>query len=1187
MDLKEEEDTLGLLYIEALKLVYGHLTKKLIRDIGTLPNACLLSTAAKRGFCEYLFNTTNKCCTIVQYIKKRKTPGIVLLYDNYYRMIRRNSKITFHGFILGLNGELIQYTNDVKDMDHLWSVPKRFKKDMWLEDILDNKSTTPQNLRKASTMDHMQQYLKHHNLERDVRIQYLKSTYPKPTLEVMFQSYVEKTKIVAFQYKGRLHFTSYDNIKDPKPVRKRDQRRLKKLQEEHTHKMESIPSSIEDLYQKNRSGATSIFAKCLSLAFYLGILSKASWRDMANELNKMVLFLWPHYDCKKELRSIFVFCPSNMASIFCKLDTMENEELDSVKQYASLFKFISQQQRYLCEQKTKLLEPLLNQLTAEAVDSTGYHLLKKCLRELKTLCMVQRIIYFQNDDLFLHNFKLPFAYYVTAENKAKQVREILDALKIPIALRSVNLDLENIRSHLFASDNGSFNLYDDAGNLTSLFGSNDTRPLPLIDADKTWDQLANSNPFCPGIIGNTFNSVRLPKYVKQRSEQLTWLLYTVYNNWSNWLLEEFNFDASHGRMTFSELSYHCIMNKFWQFGGPLIQGPEKMKPYYDYFLRSFCHGGFSFSCHGEVVKGQPLYPNTPHLRAQNVIELDLVSSYGAAASCTESVPGGFCMAYFNNNNSNPLEAYPTDKYQRWCSFEFTTTFAIIEHYQNVLGRSIKSAFHNYSPMGLFRIDNYYVDLALVFEDSNEIALFQMDGQYVHGCDVCPELPRYVGNKSWSEIRETTKQRDQTIINAIANISQICNQTITYTVVCSCHDEQFSPGQVKEMFKLNPKLAKFQEPYKWLPKDKIVLESNGFVSVPDDLTYIIVCRGYVDLSKPNNLAHVATHLLGGALPCINKEEEGKHFFENVSCQDTLMSKKWFEFAINVLGFVPTVLKAIFFYRRCDIMPQVYTNLISQRAMANTRGNMFDVQVLKRLINFSCGYFGLNQNKALFEPLMGQINHSIVNKVNKPKNYNIFRHYITPIGFYNDEEFFLKKMPKHQPKHWRPSRTHLPFFIHVIEEGKLRLYQRLILIMSFCKMGAVKLLYIHIDNMILALAEGNSIHDLVEPQLMPRFEKYFASQLNGYPGHLKLQWSLEDATQWRFISPKICTYVAQTYSTVHQGHCKFSTLTFKDYNDMSTQYQIAKRMLENETIQVCQERRVDKSINLETALIHLNM
>lgn len=1196
------EDKEALSCLEGLKLLCKPQNiDKLVKTIQLDTNQTFLE-ALKSGSLMYLIQKTKVWCTVVQEINNKTC---LLLYDNHLLL-----KIPPYKFIvLGPSGELIKHSHKF-ETNVRWSVPRRFNK--WIcQSSIFNKETE-QDVKFDSTQQVLD-FIKQTNTEEQIQINYVHTIYPNVRISVIKKpSKFENCtlNLCLYFFRGKLYCTPFDTCWVDKPgdadtclrfYRKKTLEKNKRIQQECQKSVPSVDKSL--MISKNKSCSINIMLKGTVLAYHCGLFDNlCEWKKVCLELNKTVIFLWPHHDCNQELRSLFAYCPSNDASYFGTFNVRQHYQQSTrdVLQYKSLWAFLLHQHEEMKIKKQTLLSNIFKKLVLQQqTDSTTnvpkndgaddqtkplsqIHMLTRCFRELQHLCNNQRMVYFQREDIFLHKFKLLFANFINTNFDSKfKIEIVADRNNIPHSIRSKPFDLENLRANLTANEPFIFCPFDDTEDLLKLIDKNkittlaNILPCPLISGDN-WHDFKWESVYCPGQVGNpkelTFS------HVSKRSHQLTKLLVDIYLDYSCWLADEFGLDSMNNRQTFNQLSYQCIIKKAIQIGGPLYQSPEKLKPYYDCLLRSFCHGGFCFSAKTQINSGDKMFPHvvdSPNVA--NIVELDVNSSYGAAASAAGKFPGGFCMAYFNNS-THPTHTFSTDSYKRFKSFEFTTVYAIIHYYQQLPHVAIRTTFHNFAPLQLFKIGPYIVDLVLVLEclKTNkilEIALFQLDGQFAHGCDTCPPLRSYIGGKSLSELRFNTNKRDVYIQSVLSQYGL----PFSYQIINSCHDSNFSHSKVKHYWNSTSDLKQLSAGYTWLPSEH--LELQQLKNIPPELTFQIICQGRIQHTN-ETIAQLAINSLEGILPCPqNVAGSTFHSFENQTCQDTLFTQEWFNFITEHLKFQVTHVTAIFIFKTCHIFPYIYKQLIDKRLEAKEMQHMeLKADMYKKLINVSCGYFGLNLNKQKI--LQSKV--FIINSLNK--KIKILKHKFEPLGCINNNEYFLKSLPNNNTNRlWQKNKTHAAIYIHIVEQGKLQLYKKLLLILSMCQPYSVRLLYSNIDNLVLALATNKTdFAPILRPEYAQEYRDKIKTHLMGNePGKLKLEWSLDGFLDWSFITPRQCIYVVDKANIT-----KFSSINKEKINNQ-TLFKLAQNMLENKSSTIVQTRRTMKMFNLDKTTINLQI
>lgn len=1185
----ETKDTKVLSCLEGLQLLYRPLNvKTLTKDIGLDVDISFLH-ALKTGALVYLFGKQPVWCTITQQLNKSNDKQQVLLYDN--GLLSNGAQ--FHYMILGPEGELMQHDKRVPPVYAKWKVPLRFSKMCCSPQALDDKQS---NDTAFTCTKQVLDFMQLHHLQQQVQINYINSIYPKIRLTVVSKpNKIEDCikNLCLYQWKDKLYCTPFDSCWNNTSNSSTETSQLeqpsflfhkRKTLEKHAAQMqkqkESVPTHDEQhMFKRNRSCAVGTMLRGTTLAYHLGLFdSVQEYQQICHNISQTILVMWPHHDGNQNLRALQVYCPGNEATFFCTLNARKHyqQSKHEMLQFQDLWHFLLTQYKQLKEYRYSQLQPILDKLKKKDCDNMEQqqqhkiHMFSRCYNELVHLCENQKLLYFQREDIFHHKFKLAFASFIHQYMSASaRLQVFADRNNVPYSIRCKYFDLDNVRNVLTSNEPFSFNSYDDMVDLQALVGTadwpNDILAFPIIPEDD-WHQLKWQPAFCPGQpMQHNHYTVH---HVATRGLQLVQLLSTTYLNYCTWLMQEFGLDANNNRQTFSQLAYTCVFKKLTDLGGSLFQSPEKMKPYYDCFLRPFCHGGFCYSAATEIKQHDLLFQNEAQsCTAENIVEFDVISSYGAAASNPNHFPGGFCMAYFNNA-TQLTTVYATDTYKRYSSFEFITVYAIIHHYQSQSHVKIRSAFHSFASFQLFKVGPYIIDLALVLECNDkgtikEIALFQLDGQYVHGCESCPPLKSYMGNKTLQQVREATLSRDKYIQQMLT----LYNMPFSYHIITDCHDPLFGLQSTRQLYSKDGPLHHLVSGYSWLPDKQLTL--HHLKCVPPELTFIVVCQGKIDANR-NALTSTATSILGGCIPCQNNN---LHAFENTTCQDTLLTQAWFDFLTQAMGFEVTQIRAVFFFKTCHMMPKVYSHLIEQRQTAKQQQMALKADMLKRLINVSCGYFGLNLNKDNCKTTPGKV--YITNKLNN--KFKILRHKFEPLGKIGKQEYYIKSTSSLQAKKcWQNAKTHLGSFIHIIEEGKLQLLKKLFMFISICQPYSVRLLYSNVDNLILALGtKDDTCCSIIRSDLKTDYDTFLKPILSGQePGQLKLEWSLSNVDNWSFITPRQCIYVVNKNNIN-----KFASIT-KDSISPDVLYTLAQNMLNKIKSTVVQTRRNRKMFNLDT-------
>lgn len=862
----------------------------------------------------------------------------------------------------------------------------------------------------------------------------------------------------------------------------------------------------------------------------------------------------------------------------------------------------------------------------------------QCHQSLQAYCEKFDIYVFEEEDWIMHFLKIPMAHFsetlaseIQSSKKSNSPREhlrvIADSENFISSLASKFFTIKNMYP-ILAGEMGATSELDYCGSRELLKAANQlshsslhsfsTSPtatatstadiLPRIFIDHEWTNLKKVNDiyYSPGRVSNPLYPRTLKCYLSTRANQLLALFSKVIAVWKLLFLSKWDIDVETLHYnTFSTLSFKTVWLQFYKEGGPLCQAIEKSKHWTDQLLRYYSRGGFSYSFNSHLSRGDPLFSNAtpkavstaavtqsqPPSCTNSVMEYDLSQSYGYAAS-TFSMPAGFCVGYARDDDTQQ-ELTRVDDFKRFDSWEFLATYATIHRLLVDYNYSIRSVFHNYSPLGLFYVDKYPIDLVVVTE-CRKTLLFQFDGIYVHGCagelktfSFCQEPKQYAQNQTFRQVRQKTEARNAHIQNWIERQNRDPNQTqqYSYVVITDCHHENYKKTVLREYFMKHPTLACLIKPYSLLAKTKKINNVNEFLQSENmkDLTYIIICKGSCHPSTSNlGLNHIC-----GNDPLFYWSANKKYqtFTNAIEHGNLMITKEFLQHYIKLFNFKVTSVSAIFFYRKCNTLNQVYKTFLNYRQEAETERHDLSSNLFKRMINYSCGYFGLNPKKTNAKPRVSVVS-AITSHALEAKNFTVHSS-----EHFCEKEYFVKATySKKQGGIGGKFTVSLPIFVHIIEGGKMRLHQCLTFIEAVSKPNSIRFLYCNIDNMILASTE-ESFEKCIHPCKIPFFAKFKHTIFNGVgeksPGKLKLEWTTSahsqtqkckggSGTTWHFISPRLCTYVLH-YSQhsdgndVNSGHGKMSSFKNLNLNEM---YRIASSLL---TVAVAPHQLQQPSVN----------
>jgi hypothetical protein len=246
------------------------------------------------------------------------------------------------------------------------------------------------------------------------------------------------------------------------------------------------------------------------------------------------------------------------------------------------------------------------------------------------------------------------------------------------------------------------------------------------------------------------------------------------------------------------------------------------------------------------------------------------------------------------------------------------------------------------------------------------------------------------------------------------------------------------------------------------------------------------------------------------------------------QPIVLTRDYYNYLKATQSLVITNIKAILFFRTEPTFNTVYQRLIEERANARCP---IQVAWIKRLVNLSCGFFGIHSGRKQFKFIL-------TNKL--PRTYHFSRHRVD-VNFVEDltggdedseSSYFLLETTHRAPKFFRRKNA-LAIFVTVVETGKLRLMQIIQFIAHHLSPQNWSLVYSNIDNLIIAVRGGASLDEaILATAEKSTVQSYLAKKPNyllnhpgqAKPGIAKLKW-LCNIPNWEFI-----TMTTQHYALV---------------------------------------------------------
>ena len=939
------------------------------------------------------------------------------------------------------------------------------------------------------------------------------------------------------------------------------------------------PGNSGKVSQSNRACGAHVQLRGLTKAYKLGMLSGGVdfLRSANQELCKAVATVWLHHDANGQVRhaayrdGLGYFQSFEIFPGFFTSDAQQEDppgQRDKIKKrrfaledkswhsWKGFFDCVWARRAVLLAHKETFIGPLVAAWPAQTDPKSkrmgGSY--DSCATSLRLCLKKSKIICFCPSDLMVHSLKIPLAHYVASvtpgknKNKGGVTLKTVGNTKI-VCLVTREVDIENAANILGLKLDEENGYLDEGHDLLSVCSEwtgcpSQSLPLkPLLDGPPSRQQFAYSP-------GHILQEIDEWACVCKRSEILTDATLTLYREFCTWVCKLYSLDMTTcPYMSLSSLAFKCIWLALAEKGGALYQSLEKTKPAYNAVIRKHCRGGFGYSCRGTLSSGQPVMEGSSEL-AVSLTEYDITSAYGYSMS-NMSVPGGFCVGYVLDDNSQLVR---TDRVNRSKSFEFSATYAVCSRLLDQ-GDEIVAAWSNYSPLGLCYAGKCPLDLAVVLK-SGITHFINFDGQFAHGCRICPPLARYVNDKTLQQVLDETSKRDDKIQAWVEENNTSGRLQCVYHVLTNCHDDDFKLSELRDPL-LYPHVADLSRPYDYLPRDKIS-NLDFFLSVPQDLTFLLIGRGRVEKRSTK-----------GPPLLVWKRADGDKFYQDFGWEteeDALFSKDSLEYLVK-LGFQLTNVTHCFFYRTCSVLPRVFEDLTTTRQELSEKGLKAKAKFIKSIVNYSTGMFGYNPQK-----VSAYQSARLVSSLSRRTIANLKTRRVTWVG---QTSLLAYAVVQSRLSAAQPNSVALPIYASVVEYGRARLTDCHNFICSCVRPGAYRCLYSNTDNIVCVLA-APTLTEAVAEKRKSTFERKKGLYFGSAPGLLMEEWTV--LPNWEFASPYPCNY-----SVVQEGgsgHCK--TSGFKDISPAQA-YNINKLLLLQEDttdLRLPQKRRINKLINTET-------
>lgn len=913
--------------------------------------------------------------------------------------------------------------------------------------------------------------------------------------------------------------------------------------------LENPDKMTADPYQSNCASAVSVQHSGLNLLHDLGLTTLEERAHLSQELALTCSSLYVFLDEQHHLRHITYYDreESFSAAVPCfEADNVKTEDMTD-KQYdynekcrdeacqimMDFWQKVWQRRLYWVEKRTALLQPWISGLQALLAFPSGFTLTSpvlRCLKDLKKTTMMHHVVMYSKEDSHLHAIKFFLSHY--AHQTFKHCRGVSIKAQSDDTLAKLSISgLTIVNAYIYFYCNKDSDFF-----------------------SKLWNPWKGPQP-CDVVISHAVQSFKkqprvntglgicgVGAYCNERGLIFARYICQNWQTFGQFLLDTFEFEVF-GQATLpsaSYLAFQCIWSLYAQKAGPFVQSLERCKPYYEHLLRQSSRGGFMFSAETLLAQGDALFPKgTDDAKADAITEYDLISAYGVSAASSH-LPSGFCTGFKRVDEQESLGVNKLDHRARHKSFEFMAVYQTI-HDLTRQGWQIQSLYHNYSPLGVFTLGKYNLDLVVV-SATGDWMFYNMDSHFVHSCPVCPSAnKRFIGKQTHEQVREKSMLRDVAIRAWVDGINAIGRVRAQYIVIYDCHTAGYLPGTLQRSFQTDSTLASLVQGYK-------IIDASGSFFTPktfqqnilrhpqSDYTFIARARVCIKpetalqdplqfgplIIYPNDASSGVggnhNDKIGDDVACVLQKSSSQRLDWKGTIALTRDYYQWLDATFSDC-FHLEQLEWVLFYKTEPTLNDIYQSMVQLRAKTTDAAL---VSFIKRLINLSCGFFGARASQR------NKTTYRLVNKM--PKNYAFYRHSADAqrgVDLDNDTYFLLETKPFPKiPREPLPSKSALAIFFTVVETGKLRLVQILHFLWRHLQSGHYRLLYSNIDNVILALA-GPDLNAVVDPRRRDDFDahvdEFIARPGEKTPGMAELKWTRSGLdSEWQFITIRIQHY-----------------------------------------------------------------
>jgi len=890
---------------------------------------------------------------------------------------------------------------------------------------------------------------------------------------------------------------------------------------------------------KNRRSSVSVRLTALNLVSALGICTNEEQNGIAVALSSCVGAMWITYDDSKQARHA-VYADKFLRNGFMielKNSAFPAAEPHNSLQWTRMFSAIEKTAKRMREAKQIILQPIIARLNRYVVHGTESKW-SQCVKQLKACIQKLKIFVFSTDDLTLHTLKVPLAgcmkvhgsrgvYIHTLANNSVTSLTCKDYTFLNI------FDLFSCRPEEYDHKNDDRVLWELANEWLDDIRSKarlQRYVVPIVHA-----KLAHLRTH------QKIGSFEMRTFLTRRGIRNVEIMHELYEALADFTLKEFRYDITTlQRTSIPKQAFDIVWLNYVKLAGPMAHSVEKTHPHTEFKLRPWCTGGFSYSCQDKLKADRPLYRGNNVDLAHSLHEYDIVSSYGNSGKTMATCKGfGF--------------TFPETQ-KRHKSLEYMAVMYTIYNWVYVQGKKIVNVFSNFSPLGVFSIGKFPIDLVAIFEDGS-VHLCQIDGHFVHGDynhPECPSLTRYANNATRQDLEHKTQLRDQTILRWMCDTN---NPFISYSVLTDCCHPEYTRKHLLSAFKTIPELQK-------LVSGIAALDGSLDCIDPNEMTFLAIVTGNC-ARRPSVFG-----------PVFTQDLKAPTTFSGTM----LLTSDYYQYLKKNFDFQCASVEWIVYYKKCTTLPAVFEWLCNLRN-DHQRVSKSRAAIVKSIINLSCGFFGFNRTKST--RVVSRVTHSI------PKRFNIYRHAITDLKTeFGEVPYYLVQTYYPPPKQCFMCPTPLVLFVSIVEFGKMRLNQALQCLFKHMRPQAIRLMYSNVDNFVLACSADaltgclKERTQLGEWRFFVEWGELYPSFVNPDAGMLKLEWYMPKAYNWKFVSP-----FRMQYSVVcnQPGQNKQKVSSLQGLGTETT-YKMGVDALKKKPVKVQQVRRVNKIAGPETHPVH---